>query len=90
MTRFLLDQFNILADAPGGVQRLRELILQLAVTGRLGTGDHREKSLSSLLEKTSINQNKSRKKGVDDESKYITLTWKIPENYVMALEASDI
>jgi|GEM_PF-2077717 len=35
MTRFLLDQFNILADAPGGVQRLRELILQLAVTGRL-------------------------------------------------------
>ena len=39
MTGFLLDQFEILADAPGGIQRLRELILQLAVTGRLGTGD---------------------------------------------------
>ena len=39
MTGFLLDQFEILADAPGGVKQLRELILQLAVTGRLGTGD---------------------------------------------------
>ena len=31
----LLDNFEVIPEAPGGVQRLRELILQLAVRGRL-------------------------------------------------------
>jgi type I restriction enzyme S subunit len=82
MTGFLLDQFEDLADAPGGVQRLREMILQLAVTGRLGTGDCKEKSLSAILENISINQNKSGKNGIIDKSKYEKLNWKIPENWI--------
>jgi len=31
----LLDNFDLIADAPGGVPKLRELILQLAVRGKL-------------------------------------------------------
>jgi len=50
MTGFLLDQFEILADAPGGVQRLRELILQLAVTGRLGTGDETDEDARNTID----------------------------------------
>ena len=34
-TQTLLDNFSTLADAPGGIPRLRELILSLAVRGQL-------------------------------------------------------
>ena len=31
----LLENFEILADAPGGIDRLRELLLHLGVSGKL-------------------------------------------------------
>lgn len=65
MTGFLLDQFEILADAPGGVQRLRELILQLAVTGRLGTGDERDEPAKVLFNR--ILSSSSHKKPLSDK-----------------------
>ena len=35
MTVLLTEQLDVLAGAPGGVKRLRELVLELAVRGRL-------------------------------------------------------
>jgi len=43
--------FEVVADAPGGVQRLRELILQLAVRGKLVPQDPNDEPASALLER---------------------------------------
>ncbi|MDP2817446.1 MAG: restriction endonuclease subunit S [Polaromonas sp.] len=47
----LLSNLNLLATAPGGVARLRELILTLAVQGKLVPQDPKDESASELLKK---------------------------------------
>jgi type I restriction enzyme S subunit len=47
----LLSNLNLLATAPGGVARLRELILTLAVQGKLVPQDPRDEPASELLKK---------------------------------------
>jgi type I restriction enzyme S subunit len=47
----LLSNLNLLATAPGGVARLRELILTLAVQGKLVPQDPRDEPASALLKK---------------------------------------
>jgi type I restriction enzyme, S subunit len=47
----LLSNLNLLATAPGGVARLRELILTLAVQGKLLSQDSRDEPASELLKK---------------------------------------
>ena len=52
------DKFGLLADTPNGVQKLRELILQLAVQGKLVPQDSDDEPAAVLLEKIkSTNQN---------------------------------
>jgi type I restriction enzyme, S subunit len=47
----LLSNLNLLAQAPGGVARLRELILTLAVQGKLVPQDAKDEPASALLKK---------------------------------------
>ncbi|MCP4221083.1 MAG: restriction endonuclease subunit S [bacterium] len=49
--RVLFDNFHILAEAPGGMARLRELVLQLAVMGKLVPQDPADEPAAVLLEK---------------------------------------
>ena len=53
-----LEQFGHLADAPGGIKKLRELILDLAVRGKLVEQDSNDEPAEKLLEK--IKSNKQR------------------------------
>ena len=41
--------FDVIAEAPGGIERLRELVLQLAVRGKLVPQDEGEEPASELL-----------------------------------------
>ncbi|MBU4454645.1 MAG: restriction endonuclease subunit S [Euryarchaeota archaeon] len=49
----------MLADAPNGVQKLRELILQLAVRGKLVAQDEKDEPASVLLKNIKANQIKT-------------------------------
>ena len=50
----LLQHFDAVADAPNGVQKLRELILQLAVRGKLVPQDLSDGPASALLEQIQV------------------------------------
>lgn len=57
------NQFDVLADAPNGVKKLRELILQLAVMGKLVPQDPNDEPASVLLEKIKAEKEKLVKEG---------------------------
>ena len=54
----LLREFDAVADAPDGVKRLRELILQLAVRGKLVPQDPGDEPASALLERIEAEKNR--------------------------------
>ena len=46
-----LKNFGYLADAPNGIAKLRELILQLAVQGKLVPQDNNDEPVRMLIQK---------------------------------------
>jgi len=55
---FLFENFDKLAEAPGGVKKLREMILQFAVQGKLVEQDPSDEPASVLLEKIKVEKEK--------------------------------
>ena len=52
------DNFEVLAEAPNGVQKLRKLILQFAVQGKLVPQDQNDEPASMLLERVRTEKEK--------------------------------
>ncbi len=83
------ENFELLADAPNGVQKLRELILQLAVMGKLVPQNPDDEPASFLLERIKAeNKKKGRKGGIENKSKASQTVEKellsLPSNWVTA------
>ncbi len=60
-TEFFFQHFATFASAPDGIPRLRELILQLAIQGKLGTQDPRDEPANVLMKKIKRERNLSEK-----------------------------
>jgi type I restriction enzyme S subunit len=67
------EQFELLADAPNGVQKLRELILQLAVQGKLVPQDPNDEPASVLLERIEAEKKRLVKEGKIGKSQKLPL-----------------
>ena len=65
------DKFGLLADMPNGVQKLRELILQLAVQGKLVRQDPNDEPAAVLLEKIRAEKERLVKEGEIKKSKVL-------------------
>jgi len=59
----LFDNFNLVADAPDGIPKMREMILQLAVQGKLVPQDPDDEPASELLKRISAEKERLIKEG---------------------------
>jgi len=88
--QLLLDQFETLTEAPNGIPKLRELILQLAVQGKLVPQDPSDEPASVLLEKIKTEKERLIKEGKIKEEKSIAPTrleetpYEVPGNWEWA------
>jgi len=82
-----LKEFGAIANAPGGVQRLREMVLQLAVMGKLVAQDPEDEPASELLkrieaEKADLIRNKTIKRQKKLQRLTNTeISFEIPKNW---------
>ena len=60
---FIREQFDTFTEAPAGVQKLRELILGLAVRAKLVSQDPNDKPASELLKEIEAEKQKLVKEG---------------------------
>ena len=87
-TDLLFEHFATLATAPDGIARLRELILQLAVQGKLGTQDAGDEPASKLSSKILEEKKRLIKKGDILKSRALPeieseeIPFHIPKNWV--------
>jgi len=86
-TDLLFKHFHLLADTPGGVQKLRELILQLAVQGKLVPQNQKDAPASELLEEIEaekqrlVNEGKIKKQKQLPEIKPEEVPFELPEGW---------
>ena len=62
--------FDVIAEAPGGIERLRELVLQLAVRGRLVAQDGGEEPAGKLVTKLEAGKEQLLEKKIITKSRY--------------------
>lgn len=89
MTALLTDNLPLMAGAPNGIKKLRELILELAVRGKLVPQDPNDEPASELLKR--IAEEKKRlaaegkiKKNKQEEYEVTEVHYSIPENWDVA------
>lgn len=58
MTALLTDNLPLLAGAPNGIKKLRELVLELAVHGKLLQQDANEGQASDWLERVEMEKSR--------------------------------
>lgn len=89
--KMLFDNFELLADAPNGVQKLREMILQLAVRGKLVSQNPEDEPASVLLEKIRAEKERLIKAKVIKKTKALTpiqdneVPYILPEGWVFVI-----
>ncbi|MDQ1251244.1 MAG: type restriction enzyme subunit, partial [Euryarchaeota archaeon] len=52
------ENFELFADAPNGIKKLRGLILQLAIKGKLVPQDQNDEPASTVIEKIKAEKNR--------------------------------
>ena len=62
-TMEFIEVFDTMAEAPGGIDRLRELVLQLAVQGKLVPQDPNDEPASKLLKRIAAAKARTSRKG---------------------------
>lgn len=84
----LFEQFESLTDAPKGIQKLRELILQLAVQGKLVEHDPNDEPANVLLERIQaekeklINEGKIKKEKPLSQISEEEISFRSPEGWI--------
>ena len=86
------ENFDTLAEAPGGIARLRELILDMAVRGKLVLQDSQDKStllyLGKMQEEKEVAEKergrKAKKRRKADSDKEYKLDFELPENWLLS------
>lgn len=74
-TEMFFDNFDLLAEAPNGVPKLRELILQLAVKGKLVPQDPNDEPASVLFDKALKEKSKKRLLRLEEISTHLPNGW---------------
>ncbi len=70
MPETFFDNFELLAEAPNGVQKLREMLLQLAVRGKLVVQEEGDEPALILLEKIKFEKEQlSKSRGINTQKK---------------------
>jgi type I restriction enzyme S subunit len=89
MTALLTDNLPLLAGAPNGIKKLRELILELAVRGKLVPQDPNDEPASELLKR--ITEEKARlvaegkiKKAKPTNADLTEISYEIPSTWAVA------
>ncbi|ETA67810.1 restriction endonuclease S subunit [Methanolobus tindarius DSM 2278] len=86
-TSLFFDNFSIVADSPNGVQKLREMILQLAVMGKLVPQNPNDETASVLVEMIKAEKTSLAKQGIIKKTKSLPfvqadeISYEIPESW---------
>lgn len=80
----LLKNFDLIAEMPGGVARLRELILELAVSGKLVKQDPEDGNASDLIDRIVKDRNKNSTQMLEAEELVEDGLYALPKGWVWA------
>src|ERR1043165_1158481 len=75
------EKFDLLTDGPNGATKLRELILELAIRGKLVSQDPREKSASTFLREIASSNVNKRTGDTSDLTKSASIPFEIPQSW---------